>query len=70
MSTTATPMTTFNMRMSADLKKNLEDVCRQMGLSVSAAITMSENAVFRSLFLPIHSGTRLHNGDWNTATLS
>ena len=36
MSTTTVPMTTFNMRMSADLKKNLEDVCRQMGLSVSA----------------------------------
>ena len=33
MSTSSIPMTTFNMRMSADLKKNLEDVCRQMGLS-------------------------------------
>ena len=37
MSTASIPMTTFNMRMSADLKKNLEDVCHQMGLSVSAA---------------------------------
>ena len=65
MSTASIPMTTFNMRMSADLKKNLEDVCHQMGLSVSAAITMFATQVVRERRIPF-----IVSADpfWNEAT--
>lgn len=65
MTTTAVPMTTLSMRMSADLKRNLEDVCRQMGLSVSAAITMFATQVVRERRIPF-----IVSADpfWNEAT--
>mgnify|MGYP004635967967 CR=1 FL=1 len=65
MTTTAVPMTTFSMRMSADLKRNLEDVCRQMGLSVSAAITMFATQVVRERRIPFIVSA---DSFWNEAT--
>ena len=58
-------MSTFRMRMDADLKKNLESVCHEMGLSVSAAFTLFATQVVRERRIPF-----IISADpfWNKAT--
>ena len=65
MTAPALPMTTFNMRMNAELKKNLEEVCRQMGLTVSSVFTMFATQVVRERRIPF-----IISADpfWNEAT--
>lgn len=63
---TASPaMSTFNMRMNADLKKNLEEVCRQMGLTISSAFTIFATQVVRERRIPF---TVSADPFWNEAT--
>ena len=41
-----------NFRMDADLKKNMETVCREMGLSMTTAFTMYAAKVCREKRIP------------------
>ncbi len=41
-----------NFRMDEDLKKNMEDVCKEMGLSMTAAFTIFATKVSREKRIP------------------
>lgn len=41
-----------NFRMDADLKKNMESVCREMGLTMTTAFTMFATKVSREKRIP------------------
>lgn len=58
-------MSAFSMRMDADLKKNFEAVCLEMGLSASAAITLFATQVVRERRIPF---TFSADPFWNEAT--
>ena len=42
----------INFRMDEDLKTNMEEVCREMGISMSAAFTMFAKKVTRERRIP------------------
>lgn len=44
--------TMVNFRMDADLKKSMESVCKEMGLTMSAAFTMFATKVSRERRIP------------------
>ena len=44
--------TMVNFRMDADLKKSMESVCREMGLSMSAAFNIFATKVSRERRIP------------------
>jgi len=44
--------TMVNFRMDAELKRSMEKVCREMGLSMSAAFTMFATKVTREKRIP------------------
>lgn len=44
--------TNVNFRMDADLKKNMEDVCEEMGLSMTTAFTIFAKKVCREKRIP------------------
>lgn len=44
--------TMVNFRMDADLKKNMESVCRDMGLTMTTAFTMFATKVSRERRIP------------------
>ena len=41
-----------NFKLDTDVKKNMEDVCRELGLSMSAAFTMFAKKVGREKRIP------------------
>ena len=41
-----------NFRMNEDLKKNMEETCKEMGLSMTAAFTMFATKVTREKRIP------------------
>lgn len=45
-------MTMVNFRMDATLKKNMERVCKEMGLSMTTAFTMFATKVSRERRIP------------------
>ncbi|MBP3487687.1 MAG: type II toxin-antitoxin system RelB/DinJ family antitoxin [Roseburia sp.] len=44
--------TMVNFRMDADLKKSMEETCKEMGLSMTAAFTMFATKVSREKRIP------------------
>ena len=44
--------TTFSVRMDADVKKQLDDFCNQMGMNTTTAFNMFARAVLRERRLP------------------
>lgn len=44
--------TMVNFRMDSDLKKNMENVCQEMGMSMSAAFTIFAKKVSRERRIP------------------
>lgn len=44
--------TMVNFRMDADLKKNMESVCKEMGLTMTAAFTIFATKVSRERRIP------------------
>lgn len=45
-------MTMVNFRMDSDLKKSMESVCKEMGLTMTAAFTMFAAKVSRERRIP------------------
>ena len=45
---------TVNFRIDADLKKGLEKVCKELGLSATTAYTMFASAVVREQRIPLN----------------
>ena len=46
------PQTMINFRMDEDLKKNMEQACKEMGLSMTAAFTIFAAKVGREKRIP------------------
>ena len=44
--------TTFSVRMDADIKKQLDDFCNQVGMNTTTAFNMFARAVLREKRLP------------------
>lgn len=44
--------TNVNFRMDAELKKNMEDICEEMGLSMTTAFTIFAKKVCREKRIP------------------
>ncbi len=42
----------FNMRMDEELKKDVEDVCKEMGITMTAAFTMLAKKISREKRIP------------------
>lgn len=63
------PETTMvNFRMDADLKKNMESVCKDMGLTMSTAFTMFAIMVSRERRIPfeINADPFFSTPTWHT----
>ena len=41
-----TAQSMVNFRLDADLKKNMEEICKEMGMSMTTAFTIFANKVF------------------------
>lgn len=65
MSSTTATLSTFSIRMDADLKKTFEAVCHEMGLSAAAAVTLFATQVVRERRIPF---TVSADPFWNEAT--
>ena len=59
-----------NFRMDADLKKNMETVCREMGLSMTTAFTMYAAKVCREKRIPFEVNIDPFYSESNMAHLS
>ena len=51
------PQTTFSVRMDAEIKEQLDDFCRQVGMTTSTAFNLFARAVLREKRLPFEVTT-------------
>ena len=61
--------TMVNFRMDADLKKNMESVCRDMGLTMTTAFTLFATKVSRERRIPFEITADPFYGESNMAHL-
>lgn len=62
--------TMVNFRMDADLKKSMESVCKEMGLTMTTAFTMFAAKVSREKRIPFEISADPFYGASNMAHLS
>jgi DNA-damage-inducible protein J len=51
------PQTTFSVRMDAEVKKQFDDFCNEVGMNTSTAFNMFARAVLREKRLPFNITT-------------
>ena len=51
------PQTTFSVRMDAEVKKQFDDFCNQVGMNTTTALNMFARAVLREKRLPFEITT-------------
>lgn len=62
--------TMVNFRMDSDLKKSMESICKEMGLSMTTAFTMFATKVCRERRIPFEVSADPFYGAKNMAYLS
>ena len=63
------PQAMVNFRMDEDLKKGMEEVCKEMGLSMTAAFTIFATKVSREKRIPFEVAVDPFYSDENMARL-
>jgi DNA-damage-inducible protein J len=63
------PTVNINFRMDADLKINMEKVCRELGLTTTAAFTMFATKVAREKRIPFEVAVDPFYSEQNMARL-
>ncbi len=62
--------TTVNFRMDSELKKSMEQVCREMGMSMTTAFTVFATTVSRERRIPFEISADPFYSERNLARLS
>lgn len=59
--------TVMNIRMDSELKKQFEEFCADMGLSVTAAVTVFAKKTVREYRIPFEIGAEIPNAETRKA---
>lgn len=63
------PQTTFSVRMDAEVKKQFDDFCAQVGMNTTTAFNMFARAVLREKRLPFDI-TTIHDPFYSESNLA